>query len=536
MPSVPCTPKSRYLHLPLLGCGPAHVLWLQVLSYLGTVKVPQLHNDIRDRPLLLESFGCCLCALFVSDVGQQSSDDPNAVVHHLVAALAVRCDTRYAPFAQDVHASGQNVDRGKELIDDHRLHHVEFQLSRLGAEADGDVVPNCVETTHVHDLWDHWVHLARHDGGAWGHRWQIDLAQATAGSRCEQTQVVADFGDLHRHAPQDAREKQHGAHAGARLDEIVVQDHRKAGHVPQLLDDHLREVLVRRDACADRSAAQVGGGEFADSTLDALQVIANRGAVGVELLTQRHRHGILELCSAHLDYVGKLPSLLEEGGAQLGDRLHKILVHEDQGNFRGRGVGIVGGLALVDVVVWAAELVLALLLAEVLQGAVGDDLVGVHVGGGAGSTLHHVDQEVLAHQLPLVLAQSSAVWVDELVAGVADGVGHFLLQVAQLVVGLGAGLLHLREGDDELREIPYSNSRDVVALDGSQSLHTIICIDGHLTLSEEVLLHTRPSFPHHRVLLHDLGHECAIHRSNTCARHGAHVRCRCGRRVQTSEN
>mmetsp|Transcript_112206 Transcript_112206/g.318133 ORF Transcript_112206/g.318133 Transcript_112206/m.318133 type:complete len:361 (+) Transcript_112206:454-1536(+) len=357
---------------------------------------------------------------------QQRRDDANTVVHHLVATLPVRRDARYTPLAQDVHTSGQHADRREELVDDHRLHHVEFQLSRLGAEADGDVVPNCVETTHVHDLWDHWVHLARHDGGAWGHRWQIDLAQATAGSRCEQTQVVADFGDLHRHAPQDAREKQHGAHAGARLDEIVVQDHRKAGHVPQLLDDHLREVLVRRDACADRSAAQVGGGEFADSTLDALQVIANRGAVGVELLAQRHGHGILELGSAHLDYVGKLSALLEEGAAQLGNRLHEILVHDDQCDLRGRRVCIVGGLSLVDVVIWAAELILPLLFAEVLQGAVGNNFVSVHVGGSTSSTLHHVDQEVLAHQLPLVLAQSSAVWVDELVAGVADGIGHIL--------------------------------------------------------------------------------------------------------------
>mmetsp|Transcript_112205 Transcript_112205/g.318129 ORF Transcript_112205/g.318129 Transcript_112205/m.318129 type:complete len:361 (+) Transcript_112205:454-1536(+) len=357
---------------------------------------------------------------------QQRRDDANTVVHHLVATLPVRRDARYTPLAQDVHTSGQHADRREELVDDHRLHHVEFQLSRLSAEANGDVVPNRVETAHVHYLWNHWIHLAGHDGRARGHRRQIDLAQSAAGSRCKQAQVVADFGHFHRHAPKDAREEQHAAHARTCLDKIVCQDHRETGNFSQLLDNHLREVLVRCDASTDRSAAQVSAGELAYGTLDALQVIANRGAVGVELLAQRHGHGILELGSAHLDYVGKLSALLEEGAAQLGNRLHEILVHDDQCDLRGRRVCIVGGLSLVDVVIWAAELILPLLFAEVLQGAVGNNFVSVHVGGSTSSTLHHVDQEVLAHQLPLVLAQSSAVWVDELVAGVADGIGHIL--------------------------------------------------------------------------------------------------------------
>ncbi|MNY81819.1 hypothetical protein D3C86_2235890 [compost metagenome] len=44
-------------------------------------------------------------------------------------------------------------------------------------------------------------------------------------------------------------------------------------------------------------------------------------------------------------------------------------------------------------------LVLALLMAEQFERAVGDHLVGVHVGRGAGAALNHIDDELVV-QLP----------------------------------------------------------------------------------------------------------------------------------------
>lgn len=57
------------------------------------------------------------------------------------------------------------------------------------------------------------------------------------------------------------------------------------------------------------------------------------------------------------------------------------------------------------VVVGAAELVLALLMAQELQRPVGDDLVGVHVRGRARAALDHVHQEVLPHPSGLLEAR-----------------------------------------------------------------------------------------------------------------------------------
>ena len=73
------------------------------------------------------------------------------------------------------------------------------------------------------------------------------------------------------------------------------------------------------------------------------------------------------------------------------------------------GIGVVGGLRAVDVIVRVAVLVLALLVAHQLERAVGDHLVGVHVGRGAGAALEDVEPE-------LVVELS----VDELLAGLLD--------------------------------------------------------------------------------------------------------------------
>ena len=62
----------------------------------------------------------------------------------------------------------------------------------------------------------------------------------------------------------------------------------------------------------------------------------------------------------------------------------------------GAGIGVVGGLGHVDVVVGVAVLILAALVTHELEGAVGDDLIGIHVHAGAGAALHHVDGEVMA--------------------------------------------------------------------------------------------------------------------------------------------
>mmetsp|Transcript_22762 Transcript_22762/g.58045 ORF Transcript_22762/g.58045 Transcript_22762/m.58045 type:complete len:258 (-) Transcript_22762:52-825(-) len=244
------------------------------------------------------------------------------------------------------------------------------------------------------------------------------------------------------------------------------------------------------------------------------------GRIGVELLAQRHRHGVLQLRPPHLHDGTELAALGEEGLAELLDGLHQRVVHQDQRDLRRGRVRIVGGLTLVDVIVGMAELVLALLLAQVLQRTVGNHLVGIHVGGGAGAALYHVHQEVVAHLCARVVAQDCALGVDELVARVADGLGLVLGHVPELVVRHGARLLHLGKRDDELREVAEQDPRDVVILDRPQRLDTEVGRGGHLPLAKQVLLLPHPLAPVDYLLPHRVGHEGPVHRAGARAHGG----------------
>ena len=76
-----------------------------------------------------------------------------------------------------------------------------------------------------------------------------------------------------------------------------------------------------------------------------------------------------------------------------------------QAELQRRGIDVVGALAAVDVVERMQLVVAAGWQAEELQRAVGDDLVGVHIGRRAGATLKHVDHELVVEQpVPDILA------------------------------------------------------------------------------------------------------------------------------------
>ena len=122
-------------------------------------------------------------------------------------------------------------------------------------------------------------------------------------------------------------------------------------------------------------------------------------------------------------------------------------------------------------------LVLALPAAHGLEPAVGDDLVGVHVGGGARAALDHVD-----HELVVELAR------DDLVARAHDGILLKLGEHTQLVVGEGGRLLHVGEGDDEVGEAVQIHSGDGEVLGGAQGLHAVVGVVGQLPIAEKIML------------------------------------------------
>src|SRR5699024_2786350 len=95
-----------------------------------------------------------------------------------------------------------------------------------------------------------------------------------------------------------------------------------------------------------------------------------------------------------------------------------------------RGEDVVGGLGGVDVVIGVHRGGLG-------AGQGGDDLVGVHVRGGARAGLEHVDREVV-----IELAR------DHAFGGGLDGFGALCIEDVQLAVRLRGGVLDLSQGGD----------------------------------------------------------------------------------------
>ena len=107
-----------------------------------------------------------------------------------------------------------------------------------------------------------------------------------------------------------------------------------------------------------------------------------------KFLPKRERRRVLRVRPPDFDDVVKLLGLGVDGVVELLQPGQQDLVDVDgHRDVHGRGVCVVGALALVDVVVGVDGRLGAQLAAHQLDGAVGDHLVRVHVALGAGARL-----------------------------------------------------------------------------------------------------------------------------------------------------
>ena len=162
---------------------------------------------------------------------------------------------------------------------------------------------------------------------------------------------------------------------------------------------------------------------------------------GCELLAERHGHRVLELGASELEDVLELLALVVEGIRQLLDRVRQLPEHVVESHSESRREGVVGGLAVVDVVIGVDDVVAALREPEMLQRQVRQDLVGVHVDRRAGTALEDVDRE-LVHAPSLF---------EHLVTGLEDGARHPAWQHPELPVRERSRLFHQDHAADQLR-------------------------------------------------------------------------------------
>ncbi len=117
---------------------------------------------------------------------------------------------------------------------------IELQLAALRGRCDGRIRTDHGERDLVDHLWDHRVHLARHDRRAGLARGQRDLAEAGLRTAREQAQIVADLGELDRGALEGAGDGHEDAGVARGLDEVGRGLHLDPGHGDEVASHGLR--------------------------------------------------------------------------------------------------------------------------------------------------------------------------------------------------------------------------------------------------------------------------------------------------------
>jgi hypothetical protein len=236
---------------------------------------------------------------------------------------------------------------------------------------------------------------------------------------------------------------------------------------------------VRVQTRADRCAAERQLVEVRHRGLEVLQRVLELRRPARDLLAERERRGVLQVGAPDLDDVLRGLCFFEKHVAQPPHRRHHVVSdrvcrrHVDRG-----GEGVVGGLALVDVVVGVDEPRLAALAAEDLARAVGQHLVDVHVGLRPAARLPHHQRELV-----LVLAR------EHLVGRCDDRLAFSLVEQLQLDVDERRGLLDQHQRADQLAR--HLLGRDLEVLQRALRLSAPQPVRRDRDLAEAVLLHAR---------------------------------------------
>ncbi len=286
-------------------------------------------------------------------------------------------------------------------------------------------------------------------------------------------------GDLHQRAGQHAQfpADLHQRVVGAEGSEQILRlPELQPGLGRDLLRGQPPEVGVRVEPGADGGAAD---GEVPSARVgvpDPIEGEVQLRHPAAEDLAQAHGGGVLQVGAAHHDDVVVLLGLGRQLIAEPGDgRVEPLIQLGHHRDVHGGGEGVVGGLAAVDVVVGVHGRLRAAHSPGELDGPVGDDLVGVHVGLGAGAGLEHHQREVVV-EAPR----------DHVVGRAGDEFGLVRGQLTQLGVGLGRGLLQHAEGADHGTSPDEGVAADVEVVEAALRLRAPVAVVGDLDLAHGV--------------------------------------------------
>ncbi len=125
--------------------------------------------------------------------------------------------------------------------------------------------------------------------------------------------------------------------------------------------------------------------------------------------------------------------------------------------------------------------------AEQLRGAVGDDLVGVHVKADTRACLEDVNHKVL---VPLAVL--------DFLGGGDDGIGGLWVEQAEFAVGFGGGFLHHGNGANE-RNV-RAQAADGIVLDRTRCLDAVVHVGRDVFKAQGIFLGASGRLGHERCL------------------------------------
>ena len=237
-----------------------------------------------------------------------------------------------------------------------------------------------------------------------------------------------------------------------------------------------RQIAERRRRVEPRADGRSAEGKLAQRAARLREhdaVMAEHGAPAADLLTKRERYGVLQMRAADLHHVAVLRAQALKRRQQAVDRRQHLLLERDaRSHVHRRREGVVRALRAVDVIVRMHER-----LPQQRIGAVGDDLVDVHIRLRAAAGLPDGEREVSVERA-----------IKDLVAGGLDRAGTARIEHTKLCIRTRGGKLYDRKRADDLRR--HLLGADAEIFKAALRLRAPVTVGRHTHLPHRIMLQT----------------------------------------------
>ena len=296
-------------------------------------------------------------------------------------ALLIGLDAHHQVALKGAHPVREQAHAVQQVADEERLEDVEFELAGEAADGGGHVVAHDLGGEHGEGFALGGVDFARHDGGAGFVFGELELAEAAAGAGAEVADVLGDFEEGAGERVEGAAGFDDGVVGGEEFEFVGRGVEGGVGELADFFGDAFGEADEGVEAGADCGAALGELAEMGKTAVEPLEVAVELGDVAAEFLAEGQWSGVLKVGSADFDDAFEGVGFGFEGVAEGLEGWDEVALNlKDGSNVHDGWEGVVGRGRHVDVVIGMDRLLRTHCSSEDLDGAIGDDFVGIHVG------------------------------------------------------------------------------------------------------------------------------------------------------------